>query len=251
MGAVSSHAQFLNYGFERVVREIGGLVLAKVPVLCGVALVENYLEETAYLRVVPPEKFWEADMDLLQKARGLMGRVPFKKVDLLIVDEIGKNISGAGMDSNVTGRIMHPATPEPTEKQFARIFVRDLTPQSEGNGLGMGAADFVSKRLVDKLDMEKTRINCVTASAPEKGRIPITYAADLPAVEDGLASAGVHQAETARLVWVKNTLELERMWISAALLEEAKAMANLELVKGPVEFPLDDGGNLPFGTLTH
>ena len=250
-GAVSSHAQFLNYGFERVVREISELALRKVPICCGVALVENYREETALLQVAPPEKFWETDVRLLREARGLMGRVPFDKVDLLIVDEIGKNISGAGLDSNVTNRIMHPATPEPTDKKFARIFVRDITPESEGNGLGIGVAEFTSQRLVDKLDLEKTRINCVTASCPEKGRIPFAYPTDLPAVKDALATAGVHEPEKARLVWIKNTLELERMWISAALLGEAKAMENLELAKGPVEFPLDADGNLPFGTFAH
>ena len=251
VGAVSSHTQFFNHGFERVVREIGLLVQEKLPICCGIALVENFREETAHLRVVPPEKFWETDVELLQKARGLMGRVPFDKVHLLIVDEIGKNISGAGLDSNVTGRIMHQATPEPKERQFSRIFVRDLTPQSEGNGLGLGVAEFVARRLVDKLDIEKTRINCITASVPEKGRIPFTYETDLPAVRDALATAGVSDGEKARLVWIKNTLELERMWISAALLDEARAMENLELAKGPVAFPLDEDENLPFGTFAH
>lgn len=246
-GARACHLAFVNRGFEPVVREVAGLVMQRAPVIAAVALVENRLEQTAVLEVLAPAEIAEREPALLDLARGLMARVPFKNVDLLIVDEMGKNISGSGMDSNVTGRIFNQVTPEPSPRWFRRIYVRDLTDQSGGNALGVGTADFTSRRLVDKIDPEKTRINCVTASVPEKGRIPITYDRDLPAVSDALASAGVADPAQARLVWIKNTLELSYLWVSQALEKEA---AQLDAMKRLGEFgplPFGPDGDLPFG----
>ncbi|MCB2190804.1 MAG: DUF2088 domain-containing protein [Deltaproteobacteria bacterium] len=246
-GAKLAHSQFYAHGFDQVVREIAGVVMGKVPVLCGVALVENHFERTAYLKVCGPREFMKTDAELLAKARDLMGRVPFKNVDLLIVDEMGKNVSGSGMDSNVTGRVMNQVTPEPTERHFKRIFVRDLTPESEGNALGMGTADFTVRRLVDKIDLHKTRVNCITASVPEKGRIPLAYDHDKGAVIDALNTIGVDDPSQARVVWIKNTLELERMFVSQALMEEAEAMEEITLEGELRDMPFDDEGNMPFG----
>ncbi len=246
-GAKLAHAQFYQHGFEPVVREIAGVVMHKVPVLCGVALVEDHHEHTAFLRVCGPREFMKVDAEMLEKARGLMGRVPFHNVDLLIVDEMGKNVSGSGMDSNVTGRVMNQVTPEPTERQFKRIFVRDLTPESEGNALGVGTADFTTNHLVQKIDLQKTRVNCITASVPEKGRIPLAYDTDQEAVTAALQTVGMDDFTTARVVWIKNTLELGRMLISEAMVEEAQAMANLTLEGSPRAMPFDQKGNLPVG----
>ncbi|MBU1275716.1 MAG: nickel-dependent lactate racemase [Proteobacteria bacterium] len=246
-GAKLAHSQFYQHGFETVVRDIAGVVMDKVPVVCGVALVENHYEQTAYLKVCGPREFIKTDSELLEKARNFLGRVPFKNVDLLIVDEMGKNISGSGMDSNVTGRIMNQVTPEPSERQFKRIFVRELTPESEGNALGVGTADFAAQRLVEKIDLEKTRVNCVTASVPEKGRIPLSYDQDAAAVTTALQTVGLEDFGKARVVWIKNTLELGRMFVSEALAEEAAARDNIVLEGSLTAMPFDDGGNLPFG----
>ncbi|MBU4275507.1 MAG: nickel-dependent lactate racemase [Proteobacteria bacterium] len=246
-GAKLAHSQFYQHGFEQVVREIAGVVMGEVPVICGVALVENHFERTAYLQVCGPREFMKTDAEMLEKARRLMGRVPFKQVDLLIVDEMGKNVSGSGMDSNVTGRVMNQVTPEPTERQFKRIFVRDLTPESEGNALGVGTADFTVRRLVEKIDLHKTRVNCITASVPEKGRIPLAYDDDKAAVTDALHTVGVDESSEARVVWIKNTLELGRMFVSQALVEEAEAMENITVEGDLADMPFDQGDNLPFG----
>lgn len=246
-GAKLAHSQFYQHGFEPVVREIAGVVMDKVPVICGVALVENHHEQTAHLKVCGPREFIKTDSEMLDKARGLMGRVPFKNVDLLIVDEMGKNVSGSGMDSNVTGRVMNQVTPEPSERHFKRIFVRDLTPESEGNALGVGTADFAARRLVDKIDLHKTRVNCITASVPEKGRIPLAYDQDISAVTDALHTVGLEDFAMARVVWIKNTLELGRMFVSQALAEEAQAMENITQEGSLEAMPFDGEGNLPFG----
>ena len=243
-GARMAHRMFFRHGFEPVVRDLAGIVLDRLPVLCGIALVENRLEQTARIEVCTKDRFAEVDRSLLKEARGLIGRIPFSDVDLLIVDEMGKNISGSGMDSNVTGRIFHQATPEPKQRQFRRIYVRGLTPESGGNALGVGTADFVSRRLVEKIDPEKTRINCITASVPEKGRIPIVYDRDKDAVRDALSSAGVTDPAATRLVWIKNTLSLDRFWISEALAADAGKTEGVLLETGFSPLPFDNAGNL-------
>lgn len=245
-GAEQSHAQFFNHGFEKVVKEISSRILAKLPILCGIGLVENRLEKTALLEVLDPAEFGVVEPKLLARARELMGRLPFDAADLLIVDEMGKNVSGSGMDSNVTGRIYNQATPEPPVQRFRRIYVRDLTRESEGNALGVGTADFCARRLADKIDPVKTRINCVTATVPEKGRIPIICDSDLDGIGCGLLSAGVSEPKSARIVWIKNTLELGWMRISAALEDEARALEGIRFLSPFEPFPFDSGGQLPF-----
>jgi hypothetical protein len=246
-GAATCHKLFFRHGFEPVVSETSRIILNALPVLFGVALVENRFEELACLKVLEPDDFFEEEPGLLDQARSLMARIPFSDVDLLIIDEIGKNISGSGMDSNVTGRIFHQATPEPAMRQFRRIYLRDLTSETAGNALGMGCADFISRRLFEKIDMEKTRINCLTASVPEKGRVPIVYENDDQAVFDALMSVGVFKTQEARLVWIKNTLELDRFWASRVLVKEAEQIKGIEKVSQEIEIPFDQKGDLPFG----
>ena len=125
--------------------------------------------------------------------------------------------------------------------------MRDLTPESEGNALGVGTADFAARRLVDKIDPHKTRVNCITAAVPEKGRIPLTYDDDAAAVTDALHTVGVFDSRAARVVWIKNTLELERMFVSQALAQEAETMDNITVQGEPAGMPFDGKGNLPFG----
>ena len=246
-GAATCHQLFFRHGFEPVVTETSRIILKALPVLLGVALVENRFEELACLKVLKPKEFFAQEPGLLAQARSLMGRIPFSDVDLLIIDEIGKNISGSGMDSNVTGRIFHQATPEPAVRRFRRIYLRDLTPETAGNALGLGCADFISQRLLDKIDLEKTRINCLTASVPEKGRIPLAYENDARAVTDALLSVGVFEPENARMVWVKNTLELDFFWASSMLVKEAENMKGLETASQEMKMPFDLNGELPFG----
>jgi hypothetical protein len=244
-GAQMAHRMFFRHGFEAVVHDLAGIVLERLSVLCGIALVENRLEQTARIEVCEKGRFAEVDRTLLKEARQLIGKIPFFDVDLLIVDEMGKNISGSGMDSNVTGRIFHQATPEPKQRQFRRIYVRDLTPETDGNALGVGTADFVSRRLAEKIDPEKTRINCITASVPEKGRIPMIYDRDKDAVRDALSSAGVNDPGAARLVWIKNTLSVDRFWISEALAADADRTETVRLESEFSCLPFDEDGNLP------
>ena len=250
LGAEAAHHMFYQHGFEAVVREYAAVVLAKLPILCGVALVENRLEQTAELAVIKPDEIQAREPELLSLADSLLAKVPFEGIHLLIVDEMGKNLSGGGMDSNVTGRFMNQVTPDPPGRQFRRIFVRDLTPQSGGNALGVGAADVTVQRLVAKIDPKKTRINCVTAMVPEKGRVPLTYDNDREAMKDALSAAGARDLKKARMVWIKNTLELECMRISRSLEAEARQLKGVRFLSDFQPLPFDANGDLPFGLIS-
>ncbi len=247
-GARLAHQMFFRHGFEPVVRDMAGILFDRCSVVAGIALVENRLEQTARIEACERSRFFEIDRSLLAEARKLMGRIPFSEVDFLIIDEMGKNISGSGIDSNVAGRIFNQVTPEPEIRQFKRIYVRDLTAESDGNALGVGMADFVSRRLVEKIDAEKTKINCVTASVPEKGRIPLAYERDEDAIKDALSCAGLKDPAAARLVWIKNTLALGTFWISEALAGDVQTTDGVSMETGFSPFPLDEDGNLPFNT---
>ncbi len=208
------------------------------------AIVENVYDETALIQAIPPSQFLVEEKRLLAKAKILMARLPFDKVDVLIVEEMGKDISGTGMDTNVIGRIMFIGEKEPEHPKITRIIVLDLTDESHGNAIGIGLADYTTKRLTSKIDPVAMATNAITAMTPEKGRIPIALFTDKEAVEAALKTIGAVEPEKARVVHIKNTLEIGELDISGALLEELKGRTDLKLIEklGPLSF--DSEGNL-------
>jgi hypothetical protein len=177
----------------------------------------------------------------------MMGRIPFDDIDILVVDRFGKDISGIGMDSNVTGRHRDLVGDFFTAPHVKRIFVRDLSPGSDGNGNGIGLADVTTRRLVDALDMKKTVKNSVTAISPEKAAIPLTVENDREAIAICAATAGLASPAAARLVRIRDTKHLEMLQVSAALANEVHPNPHLqqESAWGPMEFDRD-GNLLPF-----
>ncbi|MEE9613021.1 MAG: lactate racemase domain-containing protein [Desulfatiglandales bacterium] len=244
-GCLEVHKQTINYGYRDVIPAVGRVMLEKLPVLFGVGIVENFYDETAFIRVVPPSRFFKEEEALLVEAKKLMARLPFDKMDVLIVDEMGKNISGTGIDSNVIGRILFIGAKEPENPKITRIVVLDMTEESHGNAVGIGMADYTTERLVSKIDHEATATNAITAMTPEQGRIPIALKTDREAVEAALTTIGAVDPVASRVVHIKNTLELAELHVSGALLEEIRGRQGLELVKelGPLAF--DSKGNLP------
>src|SRR5437899_3334598 len=174
------HAAASRLGHEHVIRSMARIVIEKAPIVCGIAIIENQRHETAKLAVVPPQAIETIERDLLVEARNLMPRLPFEEIDLLIVDYLGKNISGAGMDPNVTGRwvqgyssaLARDGRPSPF---IRRIFVRDLTPETHGNAIGIGLADLTTTRLVQAMDRRVTSLNALTAMTPQCAKIPIHF----------------------------------------------------------------------------
>jgi hypothetical protein len=243
-GCLEVHKQTVHYGYREVIPEIGGVILAKLPILFGVGIVENLYDETAVIRAVQRSRFAEEEKELLALAKRLMARLPFENIDVLIVDEMGKNVSGTGMDTNVIGRIMFIGEREPEKPRVTRIVVLDLTEAAHGNGVGIGLADYTTRHLVEKLDQGVTAINAITAMTPEKGRIPIALPTDREAVDAALNTIGAVLPLEARVVHIKNTLELGELEVSHAFLPEVKGRTDLKVVKelGPLGF--DEEGNI-------
>ena len=240
-GCLEVHKQTIHYGYREVIPEIGRIILEKLPILFGVGIVENVYDETASIQAIPPSRFLVEEKKLLSEAKRLMARLPFDKVDVLIVDEMGKNISGTGMDTNVIGRIMFIGEREPDHPKITRIVVLGLTEESHGNAVGIGLADYTTKKLASKIDLAAMATNAITAMTPEKGRIPIVSSTDKEAVDAALNTIGAVQPEKARVVHIKNTLEIGELDISDALLGEVEGRSDLRLIEklGPLSFDTD------------
>ena len=243
-GALMAHRLTIKHGFATMFKEVLPVIRKALPFLFGVGIIENQYDQTASLHLLEPKDFYDGEKELLKKAKEIMPRLPFKQMDILVLDEIGKNISGAGMDPNVTGRLFFIGSPPLKEPKITRIFVRDLTPETEGNAIGIGFADYTTTRLVKKVDPVPTAINAITGMGPECGRIPITFDKDQDALQAAYDNSGVIDPKDLRLVWVKNTLELEYLWASEPMLKEAKANSSLEVVSGLQEIPYDKNGNM-------
>lgn len=245
-GAVEAHRLFVRHGFPAVIEEYARLLLERLPVLFGLGIVENQLDETAELHLLGRDEVLSGEPALLRRARELMPALRLSPLDCLVVDEMGKDVSGAGMDTNVIGRKpVGEGTAEGPE--ITRIVVRDLTHASEGNALGIGVADFTTRRLVAAIDPVATEINALTAMAPEVARLPLAFETDAEAVRAAYATSGAASPAEFRLAWVRNTLELEEMLVSVALAADVEGCPGLEVTDGPFPFPVDDVGGLTPG----
>jgi len=250
-GANSAHRALVRLGHETVIREFSKLILASVPVLCGVALVEDQRHQTAELEVLLPNEMVDAEERLLEKARGLMASLPLDEIDLLIIDEIGKEISGAGMDPNVTGRDGSGysdsllAKSEWAPPNVVRILVRNLSTATNGNGIGIGLADFSTTRAVKALDLRYTYMNALTSLKLLGSKIPIHFDSDREAIEQGLATLASTHPETLRVVRIADTLSLERLLVSEGCLALLAGRPGIEVSGVPQPMQFDEDGNLP------
>jgi hypothetical protein len=254
-GAITAHGYARQYGLAHVIPAMARVVLEKSRILGCVAILENGREETAHLVGLPITGLLEAEEELQRQAKELLGRIPYPALDLLIVDEVGKNISGAGMDTNVIGRVS--AGPNGTVKQLIdvrRIFARSLTEQSHGNAAGLPLADVVHRRLEEAIDRDITYTNMLTSSS--RGRLSFLPPV-APSDRQGIAwclLTGDHPAagpggdsRQATIVRIKNTLELRTFWISEALIGQTEADPTLEVERGPEPLTFDAVGDLkPF-----
>lgn len=224
------------------VMEFGQVMIQNRPVLFGLGILENAHHQTAKIAVIPAERIAEEEPPLLLEAKALMARLPFQKADVLLMDEIGKNISGAGMDPNVTGRSTMLGRSAP---DFDQIVVFDLTDVSHGNGTGLGNADISTKRVFEKFRFEMTYPNCFTCKDGLGVKLPIIMPSDAQAILAALKLLPVPPAERApRIVWLKNTLCLESFLISEALLPEADAIPGMTVSTPLQPVPLDKNGNI-------
>jgi hypothetical protein len=243
-GAQHYHRANVQYGYEHVIRTVGRTVLKQAPIAFGLGVIENGYDQTAIIRAIRAPQFEATELELQALSKKLAARLPFAFIHLLIVEEMGKNISGAGMDTKVIGRIMNIIEAPPKHPRILRIYVRDLHDDSYGNATGVGLADFVSRRLVNKIDPTATYINCLTGLSPESARIPMTFDTDREAVDAALGTIGLVKSDEARIVRMKNTLLLEELDVSEALLPEVHQRDTLEVLWGPKGLAFDHSGTL-------
>ena len=244
-GAKIYHRAIADYSFLEIIRAVGASVIQKCRVAAGLAIVENAYDETALIEAVAPQDFFEREQELLKKAVAWLPRLPFASCDLLIVDEIGKNISGTGMDTNVVGRKYndHVATDRDTVR-CRRIFVRSLTAETHGNATGIGMAEFTNQRTIDAVDRKKTAINCITGLHPTAAMLPIAFETDREVIAAALQTAGLVEPENARVIQIQNTLHLAEVRVSEAYLLELAGRVDLEVLEEPQPMPFDELGNL-------
>jgi hypothetical protein len=242
-GATLAHSMGAA-GLARVIPAWGRVILAEAPISLGLAILENAYERTAKVVAVEPEDFETVEPALLEEARGLMPRLPVDRVDLLIVDRMGKNISGTGMDVNIIGRIWLPGIEEPESPVVTRIVVLDLTDETHGNANGIGIADITTRRLVDKIDYRATYANALTTTFLNRAYVPVVAESDREAVEMAIDVLRTDAPRGARVLRIHTTLELERMWASESLLGELRGRDGIEIDGDPADMPFDEEGNL-------
>lgn len=243
-GAQHYHTYAYKLGLEQVIRSIGRQVLASGKILGGLAILEDAHHNTAQLTAVPVDGMEQREEELLALAKSWMGRIPMD-LDILILDEIGKNISGAGMDTKVINRsVQGEYNPWPDTPRIERIYVRDLSSLTYGNGVGVGMADVVSDRLLGKIDWKPTRINSLTASTPACIRTPIHYPSDRECLEAIAPTVGKIDVAEVTMGWLRNTLELDVIGLSENLLPEIRRNPALEVIEPARELAFDPAGNL-------
>ncbi len=223
----------------------------KAAIAFGLGLVENAYDETAQVEAVRPDDFERREEELLVLARRWLARLPFAEADLLIVDEIGKDVSGSGMDTNVVGRkrsLRFGKIVEPAEfrmPMMRHIFVRGLSAHTHGNATGIGLADFTTTRLVKAMNYKATCINCLTAGYPDGANIPVHFDTDREVIDAALAIAGRRQPEDARVMHIRNTLCLEEIEVSEACLKDPSRQTEFVPLGSARPLIFDKDGNLP------
>jgi hypothetical protein len=239
------HNAFMRLGHYHVITSVARKIIESCRIAFGLAIVENQRDETHILKVIPPEEIEETEKRLLILAKELLPRIPFDPVDILIINQMGKNISGTGMDQNVIARTATPYHTVPPKPRIGRIVVRDLTKDSDGNATGIGNADFATKRLVDKIDRKTTYMNAITSSCPELIRIPPYYDCDREVIEAAFGTLPESDPQNAKIVHIENTMRIEEMYISDALIPEAQKIENISIIGTPDIMKFDKEGNLP------
>ena len=244
-GAKIYHRAIMDYSWIEIVRSVAEAVIRNCKVIGGLGIVENAYDETGLIAAVAPHEFYERETELLVVAKQWLPRLPFRKVHLLIVDEIGKNISGTGMDTNVIGRKYndHRAT-DRDDTSVRTVFVRGLTEATHGNACGIGMAEFTNTRTVNSIDRRITSINSITGGHAPAAAIPIWYDTDREVLENALTTIGLTTPDRAKVIQIPDTLHMAEVLVSEGYLEEIQARPDLEIISQPQELQFDPAGNL-------
>lgn len=248
-GAMGFHAASARHGYESVLLDLAEGLRERLPLLCGVALRENAAHQLAEMEVALPRHWPEVEARMLEKANQSLARLPMEDIDILVLDQIGKNVSGAGMDPNVVGRSIHGYTTLLSDMaalspRVRRLIVLGLTPETGGNAIGLGLADFVAERVVRAMDPVSTYLNSLTALSLQACKIPMQAATDQELLHLAFASLNWPGPETVRLLRVRNTLQLDEAWASPACLEPGETGSSSEWSSPPCKIEWTPEGNL-------
>lgn len=228
-GAKATHDAAMDSDFEGVLRERMSVLLSETPIIGGVAIVENAHEHAAQIEGIQARKILDNEPELMNRARQLQPMLPVDNIDLLIIDEIGKNISGPGMDTNIVGRLRIQGTPDPDTPAVTRIYARDLSEKTGGNANGMGLADFGHERIAEKVDLQETYVNCLTAGVPERGQLPIMTPTDRTALIMTYGTVPVSDPSELRIIHIRNTLEVDDLHVSAPIASELESRREFDV----------------------
>lgn len=243
-GAEVYHRVIMNYSFDQIVRSVSRTVIERCGIVGGLAILENAYEETAQLVAIRPEEIEAREPDLLRQVKEWMPRLPFEHAEMLIVDRIGKDISGTGMDTNVIGRKFNDHG-SPSELPFIHhIYVRGLTEATHGNATGLGVAEMCHRRVIDEMDMDLVRMNCITAGHITAAMIPLDFPSDLEALRVGCQLAGYVEPDRVPIQRITDTLHMEEVECSEAYWEAAQQRPDLKILREPTPLAFDANGDL-------
>ncbi len=231
-------------GLRRFIPEVAEVVIARSTLLMGVGIVENASGRAHTIACIPPAQIPARERELFNLAGALAAKLPFEALDVLLVEELGKEISGTGMDTNVIGRIRIAGEPEPASPRISTIVVLDVTDASHGNAVGIGLADVTTSRLVGRIDRDALYANVITSNFYERGKLPLAMPSDREAIETALHLHRSRPAESLRLAWIKNTASLDRILVSPALLADAQGNPGLRAEAGVQAMTFDASGRL-------
>ncbi len=243
-GAQRYHTYAYKLGLERVIRNVGRQVLKSGKILGGLAILEDANHNTAQLTAVPVEQMEQKEEELLALVKSWMARIPYD-LDILILDELGKNYSGAGMDTKVVNRSVHGEyNPWDTAPKFERVYVRGISEHSYRNGVGLGMADMIHSRLLGEIDWTPTAINSLTASTPAAIRTPIHYGTDTECLEKLWKTVGKFELSEVTVGWIRNSLDIGMLGLTENLRPLVEKDPTLEIVSTR-DWPFDEKGDLP------
>jgi hypothetical protein len=233
-------------GLQKLIIPAARQVLQYGKIILGIGIVENAYDETAIIRAIKPEEIETEEKKLIQISRSNMPGIPIAHFDILILDEMGKNISGTGMDTNIIGRICIPGSQDPEFPKITKIIVDDLTDVSHGNALGMGLADFITRKIADKIDYRTTYENTITSTFTERAKMPIVAENPHQAMSYALRTCGPVEQSDIKIVRIRNTLNLDEMYISKTLLPDVQNNKSITLTGDASDLFNDKGELSPF-----
>jgi len=229
-------------GLRDYMVDFAKVILKKAPILAGFGILENGYDQIFRIKAARPDEFAKVDGELLEECKKILPRLPVKNIDLLIVQEIGKNISGTGMDTNIVGGIKDPG--DFKQPEIKKLLVLDLTEESQGNAVGIGIADMITEKLYKKIDFKSTNTNAITSTFLDRARIPVVFPTEQKAIETGLDTIWNLPGIPPRIIIIKNTLKLDEMSVSKAIWKEIKDRESISATGEWESIKFDPSGQL-------